>query len=253
MHIVFGGHSPIAIECAKRLSQDNSVFLVTRCINEELEVLSREFSNIHMLEADISKKHASSDLIDNLYSQGHRIQTVCFFQRYRCQNQEEYCFSDHCMVEIHTIEAALSALIRNKLGGENIKIIVSSSPAASKVLGDQDLNYHIIKSGQEALVRFCGSNYRKYNISVIGIRIGSVVIKERARVYWDSIYGVLESLKKVSPSGFIQTSTDVGTAFADLAMSRLNFLSGQILSVDDGFDLLDSIQLAKHAFETDGD
>lgn len=75
-------------------------------------------------------------------------------QRYRPEGEPS--FEEHSRVELWGIVEALEA-VAMKSPSTEVKAVVSSSPAAQTVLDDQDGAYHVVKAGQEALVRFCGA------------------------------------------------------------------------------------------------
>jgi enoyl-[acyl-carrier-protein] reductase (NADH) len=106
-----------------------------------------------------------------------------------------------------------------------------------------------VKAGQEALVRYMAEKLLESRIFVNGVRIGSIVLKPRAATYWKSIPEVLSRLERSAPSRSLQTSDDVGRAFARLAFTGLAGATGQIITLDDGFGLRDGVQMAKTALE----
>lgn len=241
--LVFGGHSPIAIACAKNLAAKRNVILVTRKNDSRLEEAFSLGSKVTILEADLEEDGAVNKVITSAYKNYKHISALVFLQRYRSCN--EACFSSHCTVELWSIRDALETIRLRKNHQDPLQVWISSSPAAEKAVLDQDLSYHIVKAGQEALVHYYAAALGKENISINAIRIGSIVLKERAMNYWKSVPNLLESLEKVAPIGSILTSEDIGQIFAFFASSSLDFLSGQIITIDNGFSLRDTAQIAR--------
>lgn len=245
--LVFGGRSPIALACANQLASRNKVFLVTRASGEDLEALVGDAPNIEVVVANLEVVGESRRVVEDIYLAGQEIDSVVFLQRYRPEDLAN--FAAHCAVELWSIAECLNTIKERKSLSRNVQALISSSPAAEKVLVDQSLEYHIVKSGQEALARFYAATLGSSKISVNTARIGSVVVKKRAISYWNSVPNVMSGLMGLAQSGELQTSEDVGKLFADFVSANLSGLSGQNFSIDDGFSLRDGAQLAKSALE----
>jgi NAD(P)-dependent dehydrogenase (short-subunit alcohol dehydrogenase family) len=249
--VVFGGRSPIAIACGLRIARQQDVVLVTRSIDEELrEAVSAGAPRLTLVAADLASSGTGTEIINEIYASGREVNAAVFLQRYRPEGPAR--FDDHAAIELWSIEETLMAIRQQKTPVSEVQAIVSSSPAAHKVLNDQGSAYHVVKAGQEALVRFLAATLLDSRIFVNGIRIGSIVMKPRAAAYWKSIPDVVSGLQRSSPSGSLQTSEDVGWAFARLAMAGLAGATGQFITLDDGFDLRDGVQMAKAALEHGG-
>lgn len=245
--LVFGGRSPIAVACAKHLSKTQDVILVTRRIDEEFTNLFCKSSNVTLCEADLELTGSASKVAQKVYDEGKAINALVFLQRYRPNGLPD--FMAHCAVELFCIDEVLQTVASQKDPLSYLNIAISSSPAAHRVVVDQDLSYHIVKSGQEALVRYAAIKYGSNRIRINAIRIGSIVFKERASKYWDSLPNVVSGLQGLSAVGDISTSDSIGECFANLVNSSLNSLSGQVVSIDNGFSLMDSSQVAKQILE----
>ena len=249
--LVFGGRSPIAIACALWIARHQDAVLVTRSVDDELrEAVSAGAPRLTLLSSDLANSGAGTEIVNGIYASGREVNAAVFLQRYRPDGPAR--FDDHASIELWSIEEVLTTICKQKRPETEIQAIVSSSPAAHKVLNDQGSAYHIVKAGQEALVRFLAATLFEARIFVNGIRIGSIVLKPRAAGYWESIPDVVSGLEHTAPSGSLQTSDNVGRAFARLAMAGLAGATGQIITLDDGFDLRDGVQMAKAALEHGG-
>jgi len=244
--VIFGGHSPIAKECARLLGEHQEVILVTRNVDSELTEELCCSANINLMEGDISKKDGAKEIIQKIYAADYEINIVLFMQRYR--PRDKISFQEHCRVELWSISEAIEELVVHKKADSEVNILISSSPAAIKVVDDQDLQYHIVKSGQEALTRYCAVKYGRNGININAIRIGSIVFKDRARNYWNSVPEIVQGLESVTPIGSLPSSTEVAKIFSNIALAKLKYLSGQVLSYENGFELTDASQLAKSIF-----
>lgn len=245
--IVFGGRSPIAISCAMSLANTQQVFLITRKIDDALLSEVGYVPAITLVEADLEKVGAASSVILSIYEQGFEPTAIAFLQRYRPTGDPSFEF--HSRVELWSVAEALEAISRCKEPATEVNVVLSSSPAAHKVVDDQDLAYHVVKAGQEALARFYGAQLQRHGVCVIAVRIGSLVIKERARNYWESIPHVVKAMSALSPAGHILTSSDVGARLAGFLSPGMHGLSGQVFTVDGGYSLLDGAQLARSAVD----
>lgn len=246
--VVFGGRSPIAIACALELARVQDVVLVTRRVDDDLTDAVREGSSrITLVAADLSTAGSGAEVVSSIYAAGRQLNAAVFLQRYRSGGETR--FSDHAMVELWTIQDALEAIRQQKHADVVVQALISSSPAADRVVVDQDLAYHIVKAGQEALVRYSAARLVDSRVFVNGVRIGSIVMKERAASYWGSVPHVVQGLRQLAPSGALQTSEDVGASIAGLVLSGIGNATGQVISLDDGFSLRDGVQMAKASLE----
>ena len=245
--VVFGGRSPIAVSCAKHLSLRQDTVLVTRKIDQELLDVTVERPRLSLAEADLEHEGAATFVFEKLYDAGYDVSAVIFLQRYRPTTTDS--FDAHCAVEIWSIAEALETISLKKRPETRTQVVISSSPAAITVLNDQPFSYHMVKASQEALARFYGVKLARSLISVNAVRIGSIVLKPRASKYWKTIADVVTALRQWAPTGRLQNSDYVGAMLANLAASELGGFTGQTLTLDDGFGLLDSSQAVKGALE----
>lgn len=245
--IVFGGRSPIALSCAFSLAENQHVFLVTRRIDDELESEIRGNPRVTLVEADLAREGAAHSAIQSIYDQGFEPTALAFLQRYRPAGEPS--FEEHSRVELWSIAESLEAVASLKSLSVSVNVVLSSSPAAHTVVDDQDAPYHVVKAGQEALVRFFGAKLQGQGVFVNAVRIGSLVIKPRAQKYWDSIPQVMTGLSALSPAGHVLTSTEVGIHLAGLLSPSMPALSGQVFTIDAGYSLLDGAQLARSALD----
>lgn len=245
--VVFGGRSPIAIACALELARLQDVVLVTRTVDGALrKEVSGGTSRLTLVAADLSVAGTGRDVAHAIYSSGRQINAAVFLQRYRPDGQPQ--FADHAAVELWSIEETLKEISQLKHTDCAVQALISSSPAAEKIVVDQDLAYHIVKAGQEALVRFMAVELARHRIRVNAVQIGSVVLKERARAYWDSIPDVVKELRRLTPEGSLLSSEDLGQHIAELALNTPTF-TGATLRLDGAMGLRDGVQLAKLALE----
>lgn len=245
--IVFGGRSPIARSCAISLAERQRVFLITRGVDDDLQSEMSDDHGVTLMEADLAREGNARSVIEKIYDSGFEPTALGFLQRYRPVG--ELSFEEHSRVEIWSIEESLKTVAELKSPLARVNVLLSSSPAAHLVVDDQDLAYHVVKSGQEALARFYGANLIRENIFVNAVRIGSLVIKERAQRFWDSIPHVVDRLSELSPSQHILDSDEVGARLAGILNLYGSSLSGHVFTVDGGYALLDGASLARAAME----
>jgi NAD(P)-dependent dehydrogenase (short-subunit alcohol dehydrogenase family) len=246
--LVFGGRSPIAIAVAQEFAQSgNPVCLVTRHSGEDLTTTFEHLPNVKILECDLGEPGNVSRLLKELEFEYGSIRSISFLQRYR--PAKESSFDLHMQVEVWAIREALELLLSRSSSTTTGKILISSSPAAQKLVRDQSLDYHIVKSAQESLVRFYAHRLSAIGAEIIGVRIGSVVLKGRAKEYWSSKSQLQANLSPLAFGAHLPTEKSIGASIASLAQLNKSGLSGQVLILDGGFSLHDESQAIKQTIE----
>jgi len=242
--LVVGGHSPIAVETTKALSEDHRVVHVTRSISDNLISEFGDEYDVEIVEADLTLNRAGSKLVESLVSSGHYPSSIAFLQRYRASSGEAN-FGQHMSVEIWGVREILEAYARLKPPELYVNSVVATSPAATKVVRDQNLDYHLVKAGQEALVRFLSVTQAPHNMNIFAAQIGSIVVKTRAEVYWTTHAEQLHLLGELSPLKSLPTQLTIGKQLASLLRVSNSSLSGQTIPLDGMFSILDGPQSHK--------
>ena len=243
--VVFGGRSPIALECALQISLMQRVLLVSRSDDDEIRRLING-SNVEVIAANLEVEGESTRVMLHAKRLGCELNAAIFLQRYKDSKPN---FQLHASVELWSIVEALEVIEAQNTHSGFVQVLISSSPAANQVLFDQDVSYHIVKAGQESIVRYYATKLAKTNIFINAIRIGSLVQKPRAAAYWRSVPEVVAGLSKISSSERVLTSNEVGTHLAKLATGLSPGITGQVITIDNGFSLRDSAQVARLALE----
>ncbi len=248
--IIFGGRSPIAIELSRALSREMKVFLVTRSLDDEITRLFQNYPNIELIAGDLSVRGEPRRIINEIYDLGVEPSSVAFLQKYIPGAEPK--LEEHYAVELWSIAECLEEFSLRKASGSSLNAIITSSPASSAVLFDQDVSYHVVKAGQEALTRFYGARLARKGIFTNAVRIGSIVIKPRSEGYWKSVPEVISGIRELAPTGEVLDSYEVGHHLARILSHGISGVSGQVLTIDGGFSLLDAGQVARQALELSG-
>ena len=246
--IVFGGRSPIAIASARCLAARQKVILVSRNIEVDLSEQVSDLKNIEIAEVDLEDREQIRQFLKEIYLTGKSVSSIVFLQRYRTETDTS--FYKHCAVELWSVQEAIEIISAEKKKEETVQVLIGTSPAADKILLDQSLSYHIVKAGQETIVRYCAAMYTAENIAVTAVRIGSIVLKRRAMPFWRKQPSVMSELTKGAPFARVQTSEDVGENIAEIASMDTIIFSGQTIHIEDGWELKDPAQVVRAALES---
>lgn len=246
--LVFGGHSPIAVACSIALSKKGQVLHATRKSSANLR---RQFQglDIEVVEADLSLEGPKlSKLLQQISTQRINVVGAAFLQRYK-PTDAVVSFDQHMRVEVWSTVEILRRISESRQSDDWFTAIVATSPAAGMLVADQKLDYHIVKASQEATVRFLSRELAPKRIELISARLGSIVLKERARNYWDARTREKEALGQLGLGIGLPDSEIVGEQIANLITSSPLGLYGQTLRLDGGLGLSDGPYSAKQAVE----
>ena len=155
---------------------------------------------------------------------------VGFFHRYRSLKPnpiEQYA------VEVYSPFLILESLAP-VLRPNELAIVLTSSPAATGVVADQDFQYHASKAATEQLVRFASVRFARNKLRTNGVNPGAFVFKDRAAQFYIDNPQVLETAKNSNPLGRIASVDEVAAVAMFLLSGSSSFINGQIINVDGG-------------------
>lgn len=246
--IVVGGRSPIAISCSKFLAEFGPVIHVTRSAGPELRELFKN-TQVQLIEQDLSEPFAGEIAARKALALQPAIAGIAFLQRYRAEGQEDSNFVEHMKVEVWSSIEMLRTLSSERRGGEQLTALIASSPAAEKVVPDQSLDYHIVKSAQESSFRYLSRELAANGVECISVRIGSLVIKDRAFRYWNERKHMQQILGEMGVAQGIPSADKIGHQIANIISNGPLGISGQTVVLDGGLGLVDGPQAAKSSLE----
>ena len=231
-YLIFGGRSPIALALCKQLIETGqNVHLVTRQINSEIQAIASLLKIEHLHECDLQDSQRAIALASEIDALVKGLDGIAFLHRYRSNQPKPL---DQYAVEVFAPFKILESLA-NATRQKELAVVLTSSPAAMRVVEDQDFQYHASKSATEQLVRFASVRFAKSKLRTNGINPGSFVFKERAAEFYKDNPQVLETAKNSNPLGRIASVDEVAAVAMFLLSKSSSFINGQIINVDGGY------------------
>lgn len=246
--VVVGGRSPIAIACSKFLAEIGPVLHVTRSAGPDLIEIFRN-TDVQLIEQDLSEPFAGTNAARKALTLQPEIGGIAFLQRYRPERNKPSNFDDHMNVEVWSSIEMLRKISKASRGDKPLTALIASSPAADRVVSDQSLDYHIIKSAQEASFRYLSRELAASRIECVSVRIGSLVIKDRAADFWSERKKMQQILGEMGLAQGIPSDETIGRQLANILASGPLGISGQTLVLDGGLGMADGPQAAKNSLE----
>ena len=240
--LVYGGRSPIALAVCEQLADSGQeVHLITRNRDEAIVKLASEHKCKHVHECDLENAEKSIALALKIDDKVGGLEAVAFVHRYRSQTSNPL---KQYEVEVYTpyeIIEALAERSRNK----QCSVVLTTSPAARNIVGDQDFQYHASKAALSQLVRFGAVRFAANNLRINGVSPGSFIFKQRAAEFYAKNPDVVARANQLIPLARMGTVTEVANVAAFLLSDKSSYINGQILEVDGGLSNFDQASLSK--------
>ncbi|MFM8779315.1 MAG: SDR family oxidoreductase, partial [Acidimicrobiaceae bacterium] len=196
--LVFGGRSPIALALCKQLVENgDQVHLVTRTVDAEIQEIAGKLKISALHQCNLLETESAINLARKIDQKVNHLSGVAFLHRYREINSNPI---DQYVVEVLTPFKVLESLAKVSRDKE-LAVVLTSSPAASKVVSDQDFQYHASKAAIEQLVRFSSVRFAENKMRTNGVNPGTYVYKERASDFYRENPEVLKMAEKLIPLG----------------------------------------------------
>ena len=240
--LVYGGRSPIALEICKQLAEaGHKVHLITRNHDDAVATLAEKngCSEVHVCNLEDSAKAIALALKIDIQVGG--LEAVAFVHRYRSAVSNP---SKEYSVDVYTPYQILEALASQERDHE-CAVVLTTSPAARSIVGDQDFQYHASKAALSQLVRFGAVRFASRNIRVNGLSPGSFVFKQRAAEFYAKNPQITDRANKLIPLARMGTVSDIASAAIFLLTKQSGYINGHILEVDGGLSTLDPASLSK--------
>ena len=240
--LVYGGRSPIALALCEQLADSGQeVHLITRNRDEAIVNLASEHHCEHVHQCDLEDAKVSIALALEIDDKVGGLEAVAFVHRYRNQTSNPL---KQYEVEVYTpyeIIEALAERSRNK----QCSVVLTTSPAARNIVGDQDFQYHASKAALSQLVRFGAVRFAANNLRINGVSPGSFIFKQRAAEFYAKNPDVVARANQLIPLARMGTVTEVANVAAFLLSDKSSYINGQILEVDGGLSNFDQASLSK--------
>ena len=240
--LVYGGRSPIALALCEQLADSGQeVHLITRNRDDAIVKLASEHKCKHVHECDLEDAKVSIALALEIDDKVGGLEVVAFVHRYRSQTSNPL---KQYEVEVYTpyeIIEALAERSRNK----QCSVVLTTSPAARNIVGDQDFQYHASKAALSQLVRFGAVRFAANNLRINGVSPSSFIFKQRAAEFYTKNPDVAARANKLIPLARMGTITEIANVASFLLSDKSSYINGQILEVDGGLSNFDQASLSK--------
>ncbi len=240
--LVYGGRSPIALEICKQLAEaGHKVHLVTRVRDEAIVALAKENGCSEVHECNLEDSDIAIALALKIDKQVSGLEAVAFVHRYRSAVSNP---SKEYSVDVYTPYEILEALASQHRDHE-CAVMITTSPSARSIVGDQNFQYHASKAALPQLVRFGAVRFASRNIRVNGLSPGSFVFKQRAAEFYAKNPQITDRANNMIPMGRMATVGDIANAALFLLTKQSGYINGHILEADGGLSGIDPASLSK--------
>lgn len=240
--LIYGGRSPIAVALCRELAESGySVHLVSRTRDKEVVELAKQSGCADVVECDLENTDESVRLALSIDGTANDLDAVAFVHRYRDLNPDPL---RQFVVEVLTPYKILEALAERNRKTE-CSVVITTSPASNKVVGDQDFFYHASKAALNQLVRYGSVKFASRNVRVNGISPSSFVFKQRAANFYKENPQIVKRANELIPLGRMGEVDEMAKAMAFLLGSDASYINGQIIEVDGSLSNLDPASLAR--------
>ena len=229
--LVFGGRSPIALALCKQLIENGrQVHLVTREVDAEIQAIASKLKISALHQCNLLDTESAINLVTKIDQEVNLLSGIAFLHRYREIKSNSI---DQYVVEVLTPFKILESLAKVSRD-EELAVVLTSSPAATKVVSDQDFQYHASKAAIEQLVRFSSVRFAENKLRTNGVNPGTYVYKERAANFYRENPDVLKAAEKLIPLGRLASVDEIAAVTMFLLGKQSSFINGAIIKVDGG-------------------
>jgi len=233
--LIYGGRSPIAIALCRELAESGyAVHLVSRTRDKEVVELAKQSGCADVVECDLENTDESVRLASSIDGTANDLDAVAFVHRYRDPNPDPL---RQFVVEVLTPYKILEALAERNRKTE-CSVVITTSPAATRVVKDQDFFYHASKAALNQLVRYSSIKFAPKKIRINGVEPGSFIIKPRSKKYYEENPEKLIRIENFIPSSRIGTPEELASVFSFFLSPKSTFIRGQLLAADGGLSVL---------------
>jgi 3-oxoacyl-[acyl-carrier protein] reductase len=224
--LIFGGTSGIGYSICEILKKNNNCITISR---------KNKNKNKKHIELDLSKPVNTIEILKKSFNVKMKYHLI-FSQRYRGDKLEE-----HINITITSVIKILSYF--EKILSKGSSIIFILSQARKKILNNHDVGYHICHAAIENIIKFYAVKLGIYGVRVNGVATATIK-KNTNRKYFNKKNNLTNLLKKLSPLKLIGDSKDVANCVEFLISPKSRYITGQVIAVDGGVDLISNENLA---------
>ncbi len=223
LSLIIGGSKGIGNTISQYLSKrGDKVLILSRNVSKLKSNIQADITNQEKLKLILNKKFKSS-----------KIDNVIFSQRYRGDIQ-----SEHFETDLFSTINVLS-ILKKKLK-KNASIILISSISNRTIVDEQTLDYHVIRSGIEQMMRFCAVKFSSKGIRFNCILPSKIIKNSNKKFFFKEKKGiqVRKLIESITPLGRMGTSKDVANLALFLTNKQSEYVTGQSFIVDGGLSLV---------------
>ena len=229
--LVYGGRSPLALELCKQLAGvGHEVHLITRSRDEAIVKLAAENNCAEIHACDLGDLNSSILLAREIDDGVGGLDALAFMHRYRSESPDPF---KQFAIEVNTPHQILVQLSK-RVRESQCSIVLATSPAAERVVDDQDFQYHASKAAIAQLVRFGSVNFAKNNMRVNGVNPGFFVYKDRASSFYAEHPEIFELVSRIVPLGRMSNIKEIASVATFLLSRNTSNVNGQVINVDGG-------------------
>ncbi len=229
--LVYGGRSPLALELCKQLAGlGHKVHLITRSRDEIIMKLATENNSTEVHACDLEDLGSSISLAKEIDDSVGGLDALAFMHRYRSTSPDPF---KQFAIEVNTPYQILVQLSK-RVRVSQCSIVLATSPAAERVVDDQDFQYHASKAAIAQLIRYGSVNFARSNMRVNGVNPGTFVYKDRASSFYAEHPEVFELVSRIVPLGRMSDIEEIASAATFLLSKQTSNINGQIINIDGG-------------------
>lgn len=237
--LVFGGHSPIALELCKLLAGENiEVVLATRTPDETLRTELAPCTNVSLASIDLRRP---VNTVEAVLSMAKKTPFSGLVFSHRSHGADTW--QERVQIEVVTPQLIVDALC--EAGHPPSSCVFLGSPAQNSVLADQDFVYHLAKSGVAALVRYLANSYGPLGVRVNTVSPDAYVTKPRSAHYWRNNELFRTSIERQIPMQRFAETDDIAHVIKWLLGPQSAYVTGQTVRVDGGISTVDRASIIR--------
>jgi len=227
--LVVGGTKGIGKVLTEHLSKEGN----------RVSVLARnapvwpQCAEVSFFATDITDATACSDACHEVVAKRGKIDHLVCMQRYR---GEAVTLQKELDVSVVATRDLVEFFSGNCTSTAHNTITIANSIAASLVVDNQPLSYHIAKAALDQLIRYYAVHLGAQGIRVNGVSPGTVLKPESAHFFTGN-EALTHKYRIMTPLGRMGTAQEVVDVIAFLASRRASFITGQTLVVDGGMSI----------------
>ena len=203
--------------------------------------LDLQTDKIQVYKYDLEKLDSLPAFFSQLQSDCGEVTNLVFFQRYRGSGD---LWEGEYSVSLRATQILIDELSAQSSQVNDRSIVITASPADTKVALEQPLSYHVVKAALSQMIRYYAVTLGRLGIRVNGVQ-PAIVLKPRAIKFYEQHSELVRLYQRITPLGRMGTPEDIAGAVMFLCSHAANFITGQILVVDGGLSLHEAASLSR--------